>query len=210
MSAEQPRLFAVIPAAGVSRRMGQPKLLLPLGGRPVIVRLLDVLDRPDITETVVVIRPDDDELAEVVESTGARIVRPAIPPPDMRTSVSAAIESIESQHRPTARDAWLLVPADHPVLDHRVLDAIIDRWRTDGASPLVPTCHGRRGHPTLFGWTLANQLDDIPADRGLNWLVEQLGDQVEELELGLDAVIADLDTPEDYRRLEERFRDKSG
>ncbi|MFT4555717.1 MAG: CTP:molybdopterin cytidylyltransferase MocA, partial [Planctomycetaceae bacterium] len=33
-------LFAIVPAAGLSRRMGQPKLVMDLGGKAVIERLL--------------------------------------------------------------------------------------------------------------------------------------------------------------------------
>ena len=51
-----PRLFGVVPAAGHSRRMGRPKLLLPLGSSTVIARMLAVLNASAITATIVVVR----------------------------------------------------------------------------------------------------------------------------------------------------------
>ena len=60
--AKDRQLFAVVPAAGESRRMGRAKLLLPVGEKTVIARLLDVLDREDVSACVVVIRPGDESL----------------------------------------------------------------------------------------------------------------------------------------------------
>lgn len=59
-AAEKPmRCTAVVPAAGSSRRMGEDKLFLPLGGVPVLVRTLRVLETcPEICEIIVVTRRD--------------------------------------------------------------------------------------------------------------------------------------------------------
>ena len=61
------RLFAVIPAAGLSRRMGRPKLLLPWQGSTVVEHLLAALAHPRVVARCVVCRQSDAELAGVVE-----------------------------------------------------------------------------------------------------------------------------------------------
>ena len=68
------RLVVIVPAAGHSRRMGQPKLLLPLGDRPVIARLVEAFDHPSVLDVLVVIRPDDAVLAEAAAAAGAVVV----------------------------------------------------------------------------------------------------------------------------------------
>src|SRR5262245_27654318 len=110
------RLFAIVPAAGASRRMGRPKLLLPVGDNTVIARLLAVLVPPDIERAVVVVHPDDEPLREAVAAAGAVPLQPAVAPPEMRDSVQAALRFIEEQYRPEPHDGWLLSPADHPLL----------------------------------------------------------------------------------------------
>ena len=65
------RLFAIVPAAGASRRMGRPKLLLPLGEGTVISGLLRVLRGPAISDTVVVVAPGDKALKAEVVAGGA-------------------------------------------------------------------------------------------------------------------------------------------
>ncbi len=196
------RVFAVIPAAGLSRRMGQPKLLLTLGQETVIKRLLRVLGQPTVHECFVVARASDSALADEVRRCGATLVQPESDPPDMRDSVSIAVDEIERQLSPNADDGWLLVPADHPVLDSAVVEQLLTRWGQTDADILVPTFNEKRGHPTLFRWRLAQLIDSIPEDRGLNWLVRESGAVVEELPLESETVLMDLDTPDDYAALQ--------
>jgi molybdenum cofactor cytidylyltransferase len=199
------RLFAVIPAAGHSRRMGRPKLLLPLGEATVMARLLAALEHPAIAARLVVVRPDDEPLRAEVQRSGGIALQPVQPPPDMRTSVEHALASIQERFAPRPDDGWLLVPADHPVLDRGLVDRVIAEWQTHRPEVLVPTCGGRRGHPTVFRWNLAAAVSGLPSDCGLNQLVRDSGREVLEVELGDPAVLTDLDTPADYKSLAARW-----
>ncbi len=199
------RLFAVIPAAGLSRRMGRPKLTLPLGGKPVLQRLLEKLDRTEITARVVVTRQADQAVADLAESTGAWAVRPEVDPPDMRASVQFGLAAIEQRFSPVAADGWILLPADHPLLDADVLTALLQRWRTARPTILVPTFQGKRGHPTFFRWPLAAEALALPADCGLNQLLRQHQQDVLESAVTSPDVLTDLDTPADFERLKLRF-----
>lgn len=195
------RIFAVIPAAGLSRRMGRPKLLLTIGGRTVISRLLQILEAAGVTATVVVGRRDDADLWREVERTSALMVRPDVDPPDMRVSVEQALATIRQQWEPKPDDAWLLVPADHPLLEADVVAELLAHWWASEAEILIPTYQGQRGHPTLLRWSLAAEVSGIPPDLGLNWLVRSQPARVIEIEVASDSVVTDLDTPEDFERL---------
>ncbi len=200
MSRDQ-QIFAVVPAAGHSRRMGQPKLLLPLGTTTVLGRLLRTLKTGAIADTVVVVRRDDERLRNEVAAAGARIVTPDSDPPDMRASVEYALQDIEATHHPGPDDGWLLVPGDHPLADAGVLDALLQRCLGSNASIVVPTYQGRRGHPTLFRWRLVEKLATLPRDRGINALLELDANDVCEVPVTNRFVLAYLDTPADYEAL---------
>src|SRR5687768_1724344 len=89
------RVFALIPAAGYSRRMQTPKLLLPVNGKPVIDHLLEAL-RPAVEKTFILVRRDDDDLKKALCADDAlRIVEAAVPPPDMRDSVELLLNAVE-------------------------------------------------------------------------------------------------------------------
>ncbi len=201
MLSSKSRLFAIVPAAGRSVRMGRPKLLLPVGDSTVIGRLLDVLQHPAVVATAVVVRPDDGPLRHAVDNAGAWAIVPEHPPLEMRQSVEYAINRLKTRYSPRQDDGWLLAPADHPLLDPEVFSAIVGRWERGDCRVLVPTCTGRRGHPLIFRWSLVDEVQALPADQGLNQLVHRHASDVTEFETGSPAVVVDLDTPDDYARL---------
>lgn len=199
--APTPRVFAVVPAAGHSRRMGRPKLLLSLRGELVISRLLKVLQPPPVEDVVVVVRRSDTELAAAAKAAGGTVVTPETDPPDMRSSVVEGLRSLDSRYSPADSDVWLLVPADHPLLEPAVLPELLAAWSTLQPDILLPTYHGERGHPALFRWSLVTQINALPPDRGLNALRDLPGIRVIEHEVTCPGVTLDLDTPDDWERL---------
>jgi molybdenum cofactor cytidylyltransferase len=176
-------------------------LLLPLGATTVIARMLSVLARPEIEATFVVIRPDDEPLRAAVAACGALPLQPAEPPPEMRDSVEFALRHIETYFQPGPTASWILVPADHPLLEQSVIDRLLTVWQNSPGKILVPVHGGRRGHPTIFPWSLVPEAYSLPPDQGLNSLLARHAALIEQVEVESPGVIADLDTPEDYARL---------
>lgn len=194
-----PRIVAIVPAAGHSRRMGQPKLLLKLGEKTVIARVVEALYAAGIEKVLVVVRPEDLPLAEEVRRTPAALVLPEIAPPDMRVSVEMALRSLEPAA--DAWEGWMLIPADHPTLEPRAIEELIAAWDSDRSRIAVPSWQGRRGHPTLFPWETAVEVSQLPVDKGLNSLLRSRPERVLEVAASNDGVLIDLDTPEDWERI---------
>src|SRR5438128_2713615 len=145
--------FAVIPAAGHSRRMGRPKLSLPLGARTILERVIDAIRAAKIEHTIVVLAPHVAELEALAQSAGAETLLLPEATPDMRTTVLEGLSWLEAQCHPAQDADWLLVPADHPTLDAAIIRALLNARIDDPArSIFVPTYQGKRGHPTLIRW----------------------------------------------------------
>lgn len=181
--------------------MGQPKLLLRIGGTTVIERMLSAFRHPDVAATVVVVRRDDEPLRQAVVTADSTAVQPPTPPTDMRTSVAFALGHLRDHFHPQSEDVWLLSPADHPVLDPTVVSALISEWITRQPLILVPTHSGRRGHPTLFRWELADEIERLPPGAGLNHLLKTHSGDVVELPVDTPGILTDLDTPDDFAAL---------
>lgn len=194
-----PRLVAIVPAAGLSRRMGQPKLLLDLAGRTVISRVVEALRDAGIAHCLVVVRTDNANLIQEVKAAGGEVVLPATDPPDMRASVEWGLRAVGSQ--PTPCDGWVLVPADHPTLNSGVVRELIAAWSTSPGRIAVPVYKGQRGHPTVFPWSLAEEVFRLPPEQGLNHILRCDPTRVQEVAVSDPRVLDDLDTPEDLQRL---------
>lgn len=191
------RSFAIVPAAGRSRRMGQDKLLLPWRDATVIESLLAAWRAGGVDEIVVVTRRDQTQLQSLCGD--ATIVTPAIAPPEMKDSVGAAMDHIRDSFAPRDSDVWLLAPADMPQLDAKVVKQVLNLH--DPASPtiLVPTSDGKRGHPVLFPWTCAASVELLSAEEGVNKLLDRF--PVREFDCAAPGIHDDLDTPDDFERL---------
>ncbi len=199
------RHFAVVPAAGHGVRLGGAKLLLPLGGRPLIAHTLAAWQKSKVERTVVVVRPDDLSLAQVVREAGAEVVVPALPPPDMKASLQAALRYLEANHSPADTATFLVAPADMPQLSAAIINRLIDRHLLNPtAGVFAPTLNGRQGHPVLFPWRLAAEVHALTADQGLNAIVDRHRPTLvpcEDLVANGEHPFADVDTLEEYQRL---------
>ncbi len=198
------RYFAVVPAAGHGVRLGGGKLLLPLSGRPLIAHTLAAWQKSNVERIVVVVRPDDPSLASVAREAGAEVVIPDLPPPDMKASLQEALRYIEAKYSPEATAAFLVAPADIPQLASSIIDRLIERDLLDSPGQiLVPTLSGRQGHPVLFPWRLAAEVQALGAGEGLNAIVERNQPGLvpcEDLVAAGEYPFADVDTPEEYQR----------
>lgn len=195
-------LFAVIPAAGQSTRMGRPKLSLPLGDRTVIEWTVGSLRSLTQIEVIVVIGPHTPELAPLARTAGAHVLELPVATPDMRTTVQHGLAWIEERFQPQSADTWLLCPADVAVVDSDVVRALADSTEPH-ATIWIPTYTGRRGHPVKIAWRHVPGIRTFAPGRGLNEYLRQFPAETIELPVTSDTILLDLDTPEDYTRLQE-------
>ncbi len=195
--------FGLIPAAGKSVRMGRPKLLLPLAGRTVLARVLDAVRAGGVADVLTVVGADDAALAAAAAAAGAHVLQLHADTPDMRATCQRGLDWLEERFRPASDDGWLLLPADHPTVGPDVVRAVLDAAaRHADRAVVVPAYRGRRGHPVWFRWAEVAAIRTLPAGQGLNVYVRNLAGRVLELPWPDPEVLRDLDTPEDYRRLQ--------
>ena len=201
-----PRSFAIVPAAGHSTRMGRPKLLLPIAGRPLILHTLAAWQASRVMRIVVVVRPDDELLAEVVRATGVDLAIPPIAPPDMKASINYGLKHIEQTYFPAEADAWLVAPADMPGLSPLIINRLIDEAAVKPDRVIIPTLGGRRGHPVLLPWPLTARASQLAEGQGLATLIDGANPLLlpcDALDAAPTRAFADIDTPEELNRFSE-------
>jgi len=223
---DRERIFAIIPAAGLSRRMGRPKQLIAVDGQPMVLRLVESMAAVDAIAGVMVVtrRAIADALgATKIESSHGRI-RIAFnedESSEMIDSVRIGLRALgETWGRGRAgigefspHDGILVCPGDYPGLTTNAfaacarayLAAISRESKTSGASdcahgrpPIIIASHGgRRGHPIIFPVELIPFVMSPACDGGLNALTREFADRVRLVELPTNAVLRDADTPDD-------------
>ncbi len=194
--------FAVIPAAGQSIRMGRPKLLLPLQGRPVLSHTIRAFRDAGVQHVLVVAPCGLPDLCHVAEQSGAYVLRLDVPTADMRATIERGLAWLEEHFQPAPDAEWFLTPADHPVLEVDVIRELLRVPRTNPRhTMIVPTFEDRRGHPVLLRWSHVQGIRDWPAGQGLNTYMRAYDEQTLAHPVTSAGILVDMDTPEDYERL---------
>ncbi|HEX9286994.1 MAG TPA: nucleotidyltransferase family protein [Thermoanaerobaculia bacterium] len=191
------KLGAVVPAAGLSRRMGCEKVLLPFGRSTVLGTVLARLAALEVSRTVVVLRPEMPAAEEAARAGDAEVVVNPHPEDEMLVSIRLGVERIAG-----TVDAVFVWPADHPAVSTETLQLLAAAGSRETA--VLPVYRGRRGHPALVGTELLAGITEIPSNAGLRFLWRDRADAVRELAVDDPGVVEDLDDPDAYEKARQR------
>jgi molybdenum cofactor cytidylyltransferase len=198
-------IAAVVPAAGASVRMGRPKLLIEIHGQSLIGRVVSALRAGGAGRVVVVAPPADavegPEIAAQARKAGALVIVPGTRPAEMRDSIELGLEWLAKHDSPRS---VVLTPGDYPGITPEIVAQLLEFAARLPDRVVLPSYNGRRGHPIVLPWKIAVEVRSLPAGAGINALVARHPYGLVELALSEHAVVADLDTPEDLERWEER------
>lgn len=194
--------LALIPAAGASRRMGRPKLLLPFGTSTILGSLASALRAGGASPVVIVAAPDDAELQEWARGFGAVVAINPDPDRGMLSSIREGIAALGGTARlAQRREVVLVAPGDLPALRPATVAELLWRRAAAGAPLAVPAFQGKRGHPLAIAPDLLPEIETLDLSVGLKELLERHAAAVLEVPVDDPGAVRDVDTPEDYESL---------
>jgi molybdenum cofactor cytidylyltransferase len=199
---------AVVLAAGLSSRMGGAhKLLLDIGGEPMLRRVVRAVLGVHPAEVVIV---TGYRAADVVAALDGLPVRFAHNPAFAEGQPGSVVAGVRALTAPC--DAVMIVLGDQPLLTAGALGRLIEAYRTvpQGRSIWVPTSGGARGNPVLFAASHIPAIQAGVLKVGGGRLIEAYPDAVALIEMADDAFTQDCDTPADYAMLRARATEGHG
>ena len=190
-------IAAVVLSAGESSRMGRPKALLPIDGQTFIARIVGALKQTPIGTVIVVLGHNAEEIKQRVENLPIEI----LVNPDYKLGQLSSLQVAVRHLEKTADcDGMLVHLVDHPYIDAKLVESMIERFHAGGKLIVVPRHGGKRGHPVIFSRKLFGELLAAPMDRGAKAVVDAHRDDTLEIDTGDSGVTIDIDTPELYRQ----------
>src|SRR5262249_52902380 len=145
------------------------KLLLKTRGRTILEHVILGLIQGGVHHVVVIVGPRAKELVLIAREAKADVCALPHATPNMRATVEFGLNWIEQRFQPQPDDAWLITPADLPLIDSNVVRRLCEQFVSNTTrSIIIPTYQGKRGHPALFGWHEIGQIRAYPAEMGLN------------------------------------------
>lgn len=189
-------IAAIVLASGYSRRMGCFKPLLPLGDRRMIERVIALFRDAGIDEILVVIGHRGAEIMRVADPLNVVCVKNPDYAEGMFTSVLAGVRALSENSQ-----AFFIHPVDIPLVRWQTVCQLAEASKDSSAAVVYPTFNGQRGHPTLIRSHLREQILEWPGTGGLRKFLQSYDDESLELPVADEAVLLDLDTPNDYYRM---------
>jgi molybdenum cofactor cytidylyltransferase len=193
------RIVAILPAAGESRRMGRPKLLLPVHGGPMVAGVVNALFGGGAEEIVLVTAVDDEDLQGWARRAGVDCAVNPDPSRGMLSSIREGIAALGGAAELARQGTTLLIsPADLPNLQAETVVDLLRRMRESGAPLALPVVRGQRGHPLAVAPALISEIETLDLAIGLKQLRDRHLAELLEVAVEDAGVVQDVDTPEDY------------
>ncbi|HVL23313.1 MAG TPA: nucleotidyltransferase family protein [Thermomicrobiales bacterium] len=194
------RIAGIVLAAGLSRRLGRPKQLLELDGRPLVAHVVARAALSSLDEVLVVTGAHAGAIADALEGFRVRIVHNDRYEAGQGTSLAAGIAALAEDV-----DAAVILLADQPAVLTSAIDLAIGARRVT-RSPIVMARYGeQRGHPVLFGRELFPELLQLDGDAGGREIIRAHQADVVLVDGGACAPPADVDTEDAWVALRESW-----
>ncbi len=186
---------AIVLAAGLSRRMGRPKLLLEFKGRPVIRHAVERVIAAGLHPVLVVTGAEHDALARALAGLEVQLAVNPTPESGQGSSVGVGVSAL-----PAGTDAVLIALGDQPGVPAEVIPALIEALKQPGKAIAAPRYADGLGNPVLFGSSVFQELLALGGDRGARSVIERDPSRLAVVEVA-SPMPRDIDTSEDYESL---------
>lgn len=199
-------LYAVMPAAGRSRRMGKCKYtLFVYNNKTVIECAIENILLSGILDIFVVLNGED-AVVKAVSTYNVRICQNDNEHSYMADSIRIALNKISIDNPNMDEKTGIMIAlADQPVIKSATIKKIIDIYAADPKKIVIPTFKGRRGHPTIFPYYIIKDLSEMETLRDV---IGKHEDKILLLETDDEGIILDIDTPGDYEYVMEYIKSK--
>ncbi len=188
-------IWAMVLAAGESKRMGEPKLLLPFGEKTMIEAVIGNVIQSKVENILVVLGSDREKIEEKIKNLPVKVVFN----PDFREGMLSSAQK-GFQTLPEDAQAVFVFLGDQPSISHAIVDKVIEAYKRTKKGIVLPVYEGSRGHPVLIDMKYRGEVGKLSANVGLRGVVYSHPEDVQEVKVKTPSILRDIDDAEDYDR----------
>ena len=192
-------LHILVLAAGASTRLGQPKQLVKLGGRPALHRVVSNAVAIAGHAVTVVIGAHARDLTHLLGHSPASVILNRDWEEGMASSIRRGMAAL-----PAACEAVMILLGDQVAVTVDDLKRLVSAWKEQDSVIATATYERHVGVPAIFPRICFSELTELRGDTGARMVLERNNYRLVRVPMSNAAI--DLDTPEDLAALTERFR----
>ena len=186
----------IVLAAGLSTRFGRNKMLEQVGNRTMVENVVAESLMSKAEHVIVVIGHEKEKVRKKLERYGCEFIWNEDYKRGQSTSVKKGLSGIDRDTR-----AVIVLPGDIAMVDHKIINAVIDEYLRSNSPIVAAAFRGHQGHPILFDIKLLDEMKSIDEDtQGLRRVVSDHKSEVRKVETSEGALI-DVDWKADMTKL---------
>jgi molybdenum cofactor cytidylyltransferase len=190
----------IILAAGMSTRFGRLKQLLRIGDSFILSMVMDAALRSDLDKVVLVLGHRADEImAAIIDRPADPRLTMVINPlfrEGMSTSLKRGLMEIKGEF-----PSIMVLMGDQPLLNHEVINQMLEAFRGSDKDICVPVFGGKRGLPVCLAGRFYNDIMKVTGDMGARDIIRRNPSDVLEKEISDPASLMDVDEEPDMERI---------
>jgi len=188
-------IYAMILAAGESKRMGKPKLILPFGETTILGAVINNVLSSKADKILVVLGSDAEKIRKKIENLSLEITTNPGYQKGMLSSVQWGFKNLSDNAK-----AALVCLGDQPGISTVVINKVIDVYKRTRKGIVIPVYKKNRGHPVLIDIKYRKDVKNLNPDIGLRELVYNHPEDTVEVKVEAPSILHDIDDPDDYRK----------
>jgi molybdenum cofactor cytidylyltransferase len=186
-------IWAIVLAAGESRRMGSPKMVLPYQGMTIIGKVLDNILASNVEKVVAVLGGHKEVILEVIRVLPVMHCYNDHYIDGMFTSVQCGFRFLPDGFR-----AAIVFLGDQPMAETIVINRLIEAYNVSDKGIAIPVYENQRGHPLLIDQKYRNEIISLDEPDGLRGFLRRHPDDILEVNTISPSILKDIDTREEY------------
>jgi molybdenum cofactor cytidylyltransferase len=188
-------IWAIILAAGESKRMGFPKMLLEFNGRTMIENVIANVTDSRVNHIMVVLGAAREEIIARIGKLNINHCFNESYKNGMLSSVQCGFRNLTFDYK-----AVLVFQGDQPLITAKAIDTVIDAYLSSDKGLVIPVYKNKRGHPLLIDKKYANEIKNISSSESLHSLSDKFSTDVLEVETSESGILRDFDTYDEYNQ----------
>ena len=187
-------ITAIVLAAGESKRMGQPKMLMPWGQTTVIGKVVSTLNEAGLSDILVVTGGSRAEVENELKKYTIDIAyNKDYPNGEMLTSVQVGLAALDKDTH-----AAMIVLGDQPQIEAQIVLVILKRYLNTRKQIIVPSYRMHRGHPWIIDQAMWQEIITLRPPQTMRYFLGKHSNIIDYVDVNTPSVIQDLDTQNDY------------
>jgi molybdenum cofactor cytidylyltransferase len=186
-------IWAIVLAAGESRRMGIPKMLLPFDRSTMLETVITHIINSKINRLLVVLGAEKDAICQKIGKMNLTCCYNEYYKEGMLSSVKCGFRNLPSDFK-----AAMVFQGDQPLIETNTINTMAEAYLSSNNGIVIPVFKKKRGHPIVIDRKYRNEIEKLNPEIGLRELTLSFSNDILECNTEDPGILRDFDTYKEY------------